>query len=265
VGMSAATSDERARVVHLLREALGTVCTPDVRERILGDALARARASEIPSSRDRLPGFIQGPFRQVVEERIGSAVADAVIRELQELITGRAPAANEQSAREAFESHPRLKQERIDTIAPATSKVKSPAPLAPGVRWPAVRARVWIATLDRDGVGRIASRLDADLHMVRHVDEIEPGGSDGTPSAVIVDLRASVDWKYALFGLGGRLPPGIPVILWGGDLSSVDVLNVCRPNVTWLSCGAKHSPEQLVETIRDALAEVATRASSPGR
>jgi hypothetical protein len=257
--MGAATSDERARVVHLLREALGTVCSPDVRERILGDALARARTSEIPSSRDRLPGFIQGPFRQVIEERIGSSVADAVIRELEDLITGRAPPANTQTVREAFESHPRLKQERVETI-PA-SKVKSPAPMAPGSRWPAVRARVWLATLDRDGVGRIASRLDADLHTVRHVDEVDAGGEHGTPNAVVVDLRASVDWKYALFGLGGRLAPGTPVVLWGGDISSVDVLNVCRPSVRWLSCSAKHSPEQLVETIREALNDMMAKTA----
>jgi hypothetical protein len=53
------------------------------------------------------------------------------------------------------------------------------------------------------------------------------------------------------------------VVLWGGDLSSVDVLNVCRPAVRWLCCGAKQSPEQLVETIRDALAESARNSVPP--
>ena len=242
---------ERAQVVNLLREALGTVCTPAVREKILEDAVARARTNEVPSSRERLKPFIDGPFRKVLEERLGQVLAGAVISELHEMVFARTPTANEVTPHEAYESHPRLKQERVETV-PVSNKVRSPAPSRPGFsNRPQPRSRVWIATLDRDGVGRIASRLDADLHVVRHVDEIDP--LDAAPNAVIVDLRAAVDWKYALFGLGGRLAPGTPVMLWGGDASSVDVLNVCRPGVRWLSCGPRHTPEQLCDQVRQAL------------
>lgn len=251
-------SSERAQVVNLLREALGTVCTPAVREKILEEAVARAKTTEVPASRDRLEPFIQGPFRRVLEEKIGHVLAGAVVSELEEMVLARAPAANETTPHEAFESHPRLKQERIETI-PVPVKVKSPAPSRPAFSRPQPRSRVWIATLDRDGVGRIASRLDADLHVVRHVDEIDP--LDAAPNAVIVDLRAAVDWKYALFGLGGRLAPGTPVMLWGGDASSVDVLNVCRPGVRWMSCGPRHTPEQLCDQVREALIATTTAAA----
>src|SRR5689334_23997059 len=118
--MGATRSSERAMVVHLLREALGTVCTPEMRDRILSDALARAQSREVPSTRDRLGPFVSGPFRSVLEERIGGSVADAVIAELQELLVASAPAANEVSVREVFESHPRLKQQSVETIPAPT-------------------------------------------------------------------------------------------------------------------------------------------------
>jgi hypothetical protein len=65
---------------------LGAHAAPLVRDGILGSALSRAGLVAVPDDGSALDGFVRGPFRTAIEERLGGDVADAILTELWPLI-----------------------------------------------------------------------------------------------------------------------------------------------------------------------------------
>lgn len=74
------------RAAQLVREAVDVVAAPGLRERILADALRRARRREVPEPLHRLRDFVNGELREAMIDALGAQTAMQVIEHLEPIL-----------------------------------------------------------------------------------------------------------------------------------------------------------------------------------
>src|SRR5688572_30575383 len=70
---------------HAVRETLDAVVSPSVRDALLTEALAAARAAELPREPDEFRDFLDGPLRKALVKALGAELGDSVAVELERL------------------------------------------------------------------------------------------------------------------------------------------------------------------------------------
>lgn len=207
----------------LAREALGRLASPEVRDRILEQALAAAGLDRVPDDPAAFGSFACGPMREAVVEALGEDAAAAVISDLSPAFTHDGPSASSGVRRRKGAS---LAAPRSDAPV-ALIASDDPKEVDALVARLKDRAKV-IAAYDVFALLSAASRhLTAPLTLLLN---------DGMPA-----VRPST-----LATLARVLPPGTRIIVWGkGNVEPEKRAET--PAVEWVRLG----PVEDIEAVAD--------------
>jgi hypothetical protein len=109
---------------HAVRETLDAVVSPSVRDALLTEALAAARAAELPREPDEFRDFLDGPLRKALVKALGAELGDSVAVELERL----ADVASSRPAPAPGPRRTRSGQLRGASAAPRRRSTPSPRP-----------------------------------------------------------------------------------------------------------------------------------------
>jgi hypothetical protein len=111
---------------HAVRETLDAVVSPSVRDALLNEALAAARAAELPREPEEFRDFLDGPLRKALVKALGAELGDSVAVELERL----ADVASSRPAPAPAPRRTRSGQMRGASAAPRRRPTPSPRPSA---------------------------------------------------------------------------------------------------------------------------------------
>lgn len=237
-------------MARTVREVLGSVLAPDLRDRVLEDALERGRESTVPEEAERARDFVEGPLRAIVFEQVGLEAADAVMEGLDPIL-------------EMAGSHVRMKDARRadDTqVEPRRAPSTIPAPPAedeiPGEdsHVTATVRPVMMATLDRTGVDGVARCLvgRAEVRQVSDVFDLVSAmdaNAVRAPLLVIDCCLPAVD-PATVATMLPVVPRGSRVILWGAtERMRADLEMVAPGAAEWIACAADATHEDLASLL----------------
>src|SRR5262245_11434020 len=69
--------------LHLIREALEGVIEPSTASSVVFEALEMRGSETLPDGLEELRAFVRGPLRKITEQRVGAAVAEEVIEQIE--------------------------------------------------------------------------------------------------------------------------------------------------------------------------------------
>lgn len=248
--MAAVARKHDGRMARTVREVLGSVFAPDLRDRILEDALDRGRESTVPEEAARARDFVEGPLRATIFEHGGIEAADAVMEGLDPIL-------------EMAGSHVRMKDtRRVDEtqVEPRRAPSTIPAPAAddeiPGEdsHVTAAQRPVMMATLDRTGVDGVARCLvgRAEVRQVGDVFDLVSAmdvHSSRAPLLVIDCCLPAVD-PATVATMLPVVPRGSRVILWGAtERMRADLELVAPAAAEWIACAADATHEDLASLL----------------
>lgn len=95
--MNPARRSEVGPLANTVQEVLMAMFAPDLRRRLLDEALALEGCAQIPSDPLRCRAFVEGPLRLVIKRRVGDVMASFLLETLIPIFepTERAPLASE--------------------------------------------------------------------------------------------------------------------------------------------------------------------------
>jgi hypothetical protein len=111
---------------HAVRETLDAVVSPSVRDALLTEALAAARAAELPREPAEFRDFLEGPLREALVKALGSELGDSVAVELERL-------AEVASSRPAPAAPRRTRSGQMRGVSGAPRRRPTPSPRT---EWP---------------------------------------------------------------------------------------------------------------------------------
>jgi hypothetical protein len=79
--------ESETQIGRMVREAIETVATPEVRVQILHRALHMAREHEIPAAGERMHRFVDKHLRTAMAFYLGNEATDAVMQNLEPMLT----------------------------------------------------------------------------------------------------------------------------------------------------------------------------------
>jgi hypothetical protein len=271
---------EGGLVARAVREALGTLVSPQLASQLVARALTGARLPAIPESGLAIATFIEGALRREIETSVGSDAAELVAAQLAPIVAhagasstvaaspGRtsftserptgvmpsqvtAPARRQDLARTArvrltAEQMNQLKRPPEDgrTARPLPSTGESPNALADAL------PRVLAACAEPRAVEALRNFLTGTATVTKIADLVglldaleEPGLSK---PIVLLDCRRPTVHVSSVAAIGEDLPKGTAVVLWGAsdavwrDLDR-DRVASCR----WVRCSQEATTEDL--------------------
>lgn len=233
-------------MARTVREVLGTVFAPDVRDRVFEEALDRGQASTVPEEAERARDFVEGPLREVLLDYSGQVEADAVQDGLDPIL-------------EMAGSHVRARRRddeddtNVTTHRSDRSTIPGPPPDPADVA-AAGLSPVLMATLDRTGVDGVARCLVGRAH-VRQINDVfelmaslDEHASAG-PTLVIDCCLPAVD-PTTVATMLPVVPPGTHVILWGAtERMRADLETLVPAARAWIVCPADATHEDLSKLL----------------
>jgi len=226
-------------MARTVREVLGSVFAPQLRDHVFFDALRRASLSTVPEEAERARDFVEGPLRTAVLDLAGHDAAAAVLEGLEPML-------------EMAGSHVRARGDTTDVNAQALST------LPPAASHGAVPV-VLLATLDRSGVRGIARSL-LDVGEVRQIGDVfelvsaMDASRSGPPPILVIDCCLPAVDPHTVATMLPVLPEGAHVFLWGAsEQLRTDIEAIQPAAASWLSCGAAATHEDLAGLVRALL------------
>lgn len=247
--MAAVARKHDGMMARTVREVLGSVFAPDVRDRLFDAALERGRESTVPEEAERARDFVEGPLRAAVFEHAGPEAAEAVMEGLDPIL-------------EMAGSHVRMKDTRradetqIERRGPSTVPAPAPEDELPGEASQVTAAArpVMMATLDRTGVDGVARCLvgRAEVRQVSDVFDLVSAmdaHSSRAPLLVIDCCLPAVD-PATVATMLPVVPRGSRVILWGATERMRADLEMIAPSASdWIACAADATHEDLASLL----------------
>jgi hypothetical protein len=251
-------------IARMVREAIETVATPEVRVQIMHRALHMAREHEIPTEGADMHHFVDKHLRSAMEFHLGNVATDAVMQNLEpmltlaERITSQPPAeqprhrATRKPSRERPYSGVTAKdpdgQAHVDT-----SKYPTMQPLGSAL------PMVFVATRDQSRCGAIASRVGSAAavqqieDVVAFLDNVKATASL-SPIVVIDCVEASVQ-PSTIATLAHELPQSSAVLVWGATEAHRALTDLATSDRGWLRCGVEATPDDVAALIQMLLGE----------
>ena len=246
----------------MVREAIESVATPEVRVQILHRALHMAREHEIPAAGDRLHRFVDKHLRTAMEFYLGNAATDAVMQNLEpmlmfaETIGSQPPKGEEREERE--DATRRLGRERASS---GVSRKQSGHPSETSTsKYPTIEPlgsplpMVFVATRDRARCDEIAKKVGSAAvvqqieDVVAFLDNVKATASL-SPLLVIDCVEASVQ-PSTIATLAHELPKNSAVLVWGATEKHRALTDLATGDRGWFRCGVEAKPGDVAALIQ---------------
>jgi len=243
----------------MVREAIESVATPEVRVQILHRALHMAREHEIPAEGDRLHRFVDKHLRTAMEFYLGNAATDAVMQNLEPMLMFAETVGSQPPQDGAREDPPqKLGRERASSgvsrkhsghpSETSTSKYPTIQPLGSAL------PMVFVATRDRARCDEIAKRVGSAAavqqieDVVAFLDNVKATASL-SPLLVIDCVEASVQ-PSTIATLAHELPKSSAVLVWGATEEHRALTDLATGDRGWFRCGVEAKPGDVAALIQ---------------
>ena len=255
--------NREAPIARMVREAIETVATPEVRIQILHRALHMAREHEIPETGAALQGFVDKHLRTAMAFYLGNAAAEAVMQNLEPMVTF-AERLSSKPPREAGRpddtrklgrrrQHSGIAHKPEDEALLDTSKYPTVSPTGSALPmvFVATRSSERFAEIERH-VGDAASVQQIE-DVVAFLDNLKATASLG-PLIVIDCVEASVQ-PSTIATLAHELPTGSAVLVWGAKAQHKQLTDLAVGSQGWLRCDIEATPADVAALIQMLLGE----------
>ena len=268
-GKYAASGDERlvdreAPIARIVREAIETVATPEVRVQILHRALHMAREHEIPSAGEALHKFVDKHLRTAMAFYLGKEATEAVMQNLEPLVdfAERISSAPPGSTVRPEDTRKLVRERQYsgvsmrDTVKPPpidTSKYPTVQPT--GVALP----MVFVATRSLERCAAIANQI-GDAAAVQQIEDVVAfldnlkATASLSPMIVIDCVEASVQ-PSTIATLAHELPKSSAVLVWGATEQHRDLTDLATGDKGWLRCGEEATASDVAALVLMLLGE----------
>jgi hypothetical protein len=248
----------------MVREAIETVATPEVRVQILHRALHIAREHEIPAGGERLHRFVHRHLRTAMAFYLGDEATEAVMQNLEPLVSLAEKVSSQppdktlraDQTKRLGRDRQRSKVSRKDSPQGAetdTSKYPTVQPMGSAL------PMVFVATRNRKRCTEIAKHVGktAAVQQIEDVvallDNVKATASL-SPLLVIDCLEASVQ-PSTIATLAHELPRSSAVLVWGATDRHKDLTDLAAGEPGWLRCGAEATPADVAALIHMLLGQ----------
>ena len=255
--------DTESPIARMVREAIETVATPDVRVQILHRALHMAREHEIPQAGAPLHRFVDTHLRTAMAFYLGNEATEAVMANLEpmvsyaEKVSSNPPRKTKRSDDTARLGHDRqrsgVSRREIDPSTLDTSKYPTVQPTGSAL------PMVFVATSNRSRCAAIAKQV-GDTAAVQQIEDVVTfldnlkATASLSPMVVIDCVDASVQ-PSTIATLAHELPSGSAVLIWGATDQHRDLTDLASGAQGWLRCGAEATPNDVAALIHMLLGQ----------
>lgn len=251
-------------ITRMVREAIETVATPEVRVQIMHRALHIAREHEIPTDGEAMRHFVDKPLRTAMEFYLGNVAADAVMQNLEPMLT-LADSINSQPPVTERSQVPSRRPGRERPYSGVTAKDLDGQAHVSTSKYPTMQPlgsalpMVFVATRDRSRCNAIARKIGSAAavqqieDVVSFLDNVKATASL-SPLVVIDCVEASVQ-PSTIATLAHELPKGSAVLVWGATEADRDLTDLATSDRGWLRCGVEATPDDVAALIRMLLGE----------
>lgn len=255
--------DTETPIARMVREAIETVATPDVRLQILHRALHMAREHEIPQAGAALHRFVDNHLRTAMAFYLGNEATEAVMANLEPMVSyaekvstnppggsGR-PDDTRPLGRERQRSG--LSRREVDPSMLDTSKYPTVQPSGSAL------PMVFVATRSSERCAEITKRVGETAavqqieDVVSFLDNLKATASL-SPMVVIDCVEASVQ-PSTIATLAHELPSGSSVIVWGASEQHHELTELATGDQGWLRCGAEATPNDVAALVHMLLGQ----------
>lgn len=256
--------DTETPIARMVREAIETVATPDVRVQILHRALHMAREHEIPRGGAPLHRFVDKHLRTAMAFYLGNEATEAVMQNLEPMVsyaekvssnpprdTAR-PDSTRKLGRERQHSGVNRRNE-TDPSMLDTSKYPTVQPTGSAL------PMVFVATSNRARCAGIAKHV-GEAAAVQQIEDVVAfldnlkATASLSPMVVIDCVEASVQ-PSTIATLAHELPKGSAVLIWGAGDQHSDLTELASGGHGWLRCGAEATPGDVAALIHMLLGQ----------
>ncbi|MGB5548380.1 MAG: hypothetical protein WCB63_05915 [Polyangiales bacterium] len=251
-------------IARMIREAIETVATPEVRVQILHRAQHMAREHEIPEAGERLHRFVDKHLRTAMAFYLGNAATDAVMQNLEPMLTfAETISSQPPQHEERHRAMQRLGRDRATSRV--TSKVTDDSSDISTSKYPTMQPlgsalpMVFVATRDRKRCAEIAEKVGAAAavqqieDVVAFLDNVKATASL-SPLVVIDCVRASVQ-PSTIATLAHELPKTSAVLIWGATEEHRALTDLATGDRGWFRCGVEATAGDVAALIQMLLGE----------
>lgn len=256
--------DREAPIARMVREAIETVATPEVRVQIVHRALHMAQEPQVPQSAEALRDFVRKHLRAAMAFYLGDDATEAVMQNLEPMV---ALAEKTSSAPPGGAARPddtrRMGRDR--QRSGVSRKRPPPLPEIETSKYPTVQPlgsalpMVFVATRNRRRCAEIAKHVGARAavqqieDVVAFLDNLKATASL-SPLVVIDCVEASVQ-PSTIATLAHELPVNSAVLVWGATEQHRDLTDLVTRDNGWLRCGAEATPSDVASLVHMLLGE----------
>lgn len=261
--------EDESPIARLVREAIEAVAAPDVRGQIMHRALHMAEEHEVPRAGELLHRFVDKHLRSATAFYLGNEAADAVMKNLEPLVSLAQEIASRPPHQPSDEREPTrrmIRDRQYSGVSPKSDLRETPGGNEIDTsKYPRIQPQgsalpmVFVATRNRQRCAGIAARLKnaAAVQQIEDVvsflDNLKATASL-SPLVVIDCVEASVQ-PSTIATLAHELPKGSGVLLWGATDRHQQLVDVTTRDRGWLRCEADASPGDVAALIEMLLAE----------
>jgi hypothetical protein len=247
----------------MVREAIETVATPEVRLQILHRALHMAREHEIPQSGTALHTFVDKHLRTAMAFYVGNETTEAVIQNLEPMVSyaerlstkppseTKRPDDTRKLGRDRQHSGVARKPEEETLLDTSKYPTVSPTGSVLPMVFVATRSQERFAEIDKH-VGEAASVQQIE-DVVAFLDNLKATASLG-PLVVIDCVEASIQ-PTTVATLAHELPLGSAVLIWGAGKEHQQLTDLAVGSHSWLRCDVEATPADVASLIHMLLGE----------
>lgn len=273
------TQKDGGLVSRTVREALGTLVSPEVATQVITRALNAARLEQVPESGPAVIDWVDGPLRREIEQVVGDDAAELVATQLAPMV------AHASSTSPSGSENPAVTRSAFASDKP-TGVVAVPPQMLPGELLNTARIhltdqqlkalrqeegghttrptageelevvkplrRVLAATNAREAVDALQRYLGAAAQVVQVLDLVglldtleEP---DTFEPIVLLDCQRPTVQATSITAIGEDLPRGTTVMLWGASESTwreVDRERDRAPSCRWVRCSQEATTDDV--------------------
>jgi|GEM_PF-1835256 len=247
-----------APIARMVREAIETVATPEVRVQILYRALHMAREHEIPAAGAELHSFVDKHLRNAMTFYLGNEASEAVMQNLAPMLTF-AERISSQPPRKTIRADDTRRLGRERQYSAVTRKPPVGAPETDTSKYPTVQPlgsalpMVFVATRDRARCAGIAKHV-GDAAAVQQIEDVVAfldnlkATASLSPLVVIDCVEASIQ-PSTIATLAHELPRSSAILVWGATEAHRDLTDLANGDRGWLRCGAEATPGDVAALI----------------
>lgn len=256
--------DTETPIARMVREAIETVATPDVRLQILHRALHMAREHEIPQAGAPLHRFVDKHLRTAMAFYLGNEATDAVMQNLEPMVSYAEKVSSNPPRKTSRPDETRKlgrdrqysginRREQADPAALDTSKYPTVQPTGSAL------PMVFVATSNRARCAEI-TKLVGEAAAVQQIEDVVAfldnlkATASLSPMVVIDCVDASVQ-PSTIATLAHELPPSSAVLIWGASDAHRDLTDLASGGQGWLRCGAEATASDVAALIHMLLGQ----------